>query len=561
MGIRGRRLRACSAVCGVVCFSAQAQEAGDPGPHERRDPAAVPVRLPHPTESVPRERLTRGAFQSVQVNTAADGGNILGDAANEPSITIDPLHPYRMAIGWRQFDSVTSSFREAGFAWSRDAGRTWTNGGVLEEGAFRTDPVLDCDAGGTFFYQSLYGNSLVDCDIWRSIDGGRTWLPPVPSGGGDKNWMAVDRSGGRGDGFVYGLWRADYSCCGPNIFNRSTDGGSSYSPPVPIAQNPAMATIAVHPSGDVFVGGVLLSNLSQFRVAKSLSAADGGPAFGFESIVSVSLGGSLLFNRAGSPNPAGLGGQVWIASDNGTSAGRGNLYLLCSVDPPGGDPCDVRFSRSTDGGTTWSPSIRVNDDASATAWQWFGTLAVAPGGRVDAVWCDTSASEQVNISEVRYSSSFDGGVTWTPSIVITPSFNSYLGWPRQNKIGDYYQLVSDDVGANLAYAATFNGEQDVFFLRIGDYDCNGNGVGDLIDISSAVSRDVNGNGRPDECECLGDLDGDFEIALSDIGLLLGSFGRTAGDPEFYGAADIDGDARVDLQDLALLLGDFGRVCD
>lgn len=34
-------------------------------------------------------------------------------------------------------------------------------------------------------------------------------------------------------------------------------------------------------------------------------------------------------------------------------------------------------------------------------------------------------------------------------------------------------MVSDDLGANLAYAATFNGEQDIWFLRIGDYPCLG----------------------------------------------------------------------------------------
>jgi hypothetical protein len=68
------------------------------------------------------------------------------------------------------------------------------------------------------------------------------------------------------------------------------------------------------------------------------------------------------------------------------------------------------------------------------------------------------------------------------------------------KIGDYYDMVSDLVGAHVAWAATFNNEQDVYYLRIGDYDCNSNGVGDAIDIASGTSVDGNGNGIPDECE-------------------------------------------------------------
>ena len=51
---------------------------------------------------------------SYQVNVNAAGQNITGDAANEPSMCIDPNHPDRMAVGWRQFDTVTSSFRQSG---------------------------------------------------------------------------------------------------------------------------------------------------------------------------------------------------------------------------------------------------------------------------------------------------------------------------------------------------------------------------------------------------------------------------------------------------------------
>jgi hypothetical protein len=76
-------------------------------------------------------------------------------------------------------------------------------------------------------------------------------------------------------------------------------------------------------------------------------------------------------------------------------------------------------------------------------------------------------------------------------------------------------MVSDDVGAHLAYAATFNGEEDVWYLRIGDYDCNANGVADSVDIATGTSHDWNRNDIPDECEP------PFEIpTLSGWGLLL-----------------------------------------
>ena len=46
---------------------------------------------------------------SYQVNVNAAGQNIAGDAANEPSMCIDPTNLNRMAVGWRQFDTTNSS--------------------------------------------------------------------------------------------------------------------------------------------------------------------------------------------------------------------------------------------------------------------------------------------------------------------------------------------------------------------------------------------------------------------------------------------------------------------
>jgi hypothetical protein len=193
-------------------------------------------------------------------------------------------------------------------------------------------------------------------------------------------------------------------------------------------------------------------------------------------------------------------GQVWIAVDHSNSPTRGNVYLLASVDPLGPDPLDVMFSRSTDGGASWSAPVRVNDDpVDNGAWQWFGTMSVAPGGRIDVIWNDTRNTEQARLSELYYASSMDGGLSWSENIPVSPVFNSYLGWPNQNKLGDYYDMVSDNGGTSVAYAATFNGEQDVYFLRIGA-DCNDNGVSDDTDIVEGTSDDCNANGIPDECE-------------------------------------------------------------
>src|SRR3954451_18006831 len=96
-----------------------------------------------------------GGFVSHQVNVNADGMNITGDAANEPSICVDPVNPAHKAIGWRQFNSVFSNFRQGGYGYTTDGGETWHFPGVLENGVFRSDPVLFAQDDGKMFYNSL----------------------------------------------------------------------------------------------------------------------------------------------------------------------------------------------------------------------------------------------------------------------------------------------------------------------------------------------------------------------------------------------------------------------
>jgi len=441
-----------------------------------------------------RTTWTVGPYTSVQVNVNEFGYNIPGDAANEPSIAVDPTDPGRLAIGWRQFDTVESNFRQAGWGYSSDGGHTWIFPGVLESGIFRSDPVLDTDAQGTFYYYSL-SHEVYDwgCELFKSTDGGVTWTGPVSALGGDKAWMAIDRTNGAGSGTIYFTWNVAFTCCEDVDFARSTDGGATTPPGQKLPADLHWGTISVGPDGELYVAG------EGFYVAKSTNAqyAEETPVFDF--VTNVDLGGSVGF--ASGPNPGGLLGQVWVATDHSDGPSRGNVYLLCSVDPIGDDPLDVMFARSVDGGVTWSSPVRVNDDpADNGAWQWFGTMAVAPGGRIDVIWNDTRSDPGGYDSELYYAWSEDAGETWSANVAASPVFDPHLGWPQQNKLGDYYDMVSDDLGANVAYAATFNGEQDVYFLRIGTFDCNGNQIDDENDIAAGTSEDCNSNGVPDDCE-------------------------------------------------------------
>ncbi|MEM1204138.1 MAG: sialidase family protein [Acidobacteriota bacterium] len=410
----------------------------------------------------PAARIIRGGHVSVQVNVDGAGMNIPNDAANEPSIAVDPNDRDRIAIGWRQFDNIASDFRQAGYGWTSDGGATWTTG-TIDAGVFRSDPILTADSAGRVYYNNHeVGNGQFSCDVFSSGDGGASWGAEIYAFGGDKAWMAVDPTPSRGNPHLYQIWSSGLGCCGSDHFNRSVDGGASFEAPIGVPGTPFWGTVAVGPDGEVYVAGARSGG--GIAVARSTTLDDAGQPMSFDGSATVDLGGEVV--PATGPNPVGLLGQVWVAVVQ-EGPRRGDVHVLASVDPPGSDPLDVRTSRSTDGGVTWSPSVRVNDDAG-DAWQWFGTLSVAPDGRLDAVWNDTRAdtSGVTFLSELYYASSEDEGVTWSVNEALSPAFDPHVGWPQQQKLGDYYDMVSDDDYAHLAWAATFNGEQDVYYLRL-----------------------------------------------------------------------------------------------
>jgi len=402
-------------------------------------------------ETSPRMISQFGVFTSFQANVDASGNNILGDAANEPSISVDPTDGNKMVIAWRQFNSINSDFRQAGWGYTTDGGTHWTFPGVLENNIFRSDPVTKSDETGKFFYLSLQSDqaqSFFCDDVWSSTNGGQSWMQGGPGHGGDKEWFTIDTTGNQGNGFQYQFWTGFFAC-DTGEFTRSTDGGLTWMTPINVPNNADTGALDVDTNGNLFLAG----GGSPFYCIRSSNAQIGGQTPSFDQTTQVNLGGDLI---QGGINGIGLCGQTFVAVDanNGT---------------------DVMFARSTDDGQTFSAPHRINDDPiNPNKWHIFGTLSVAPNGRIDVVWLDTRNAANNTDCQLFYSWSTDGGVTWAPNVAASNSFNPQAGFPNNQKIGDYITIVSDNTGGNVAYAATYNvnpnavagHEQDVYYVRV-----------------------------------------------------------------------------------------------
>jgi hypothetical protein len=113
-----------------------------------------------------------------------------------------------------------------------------------------------------------------------------------------------------------------------------------------------------------------------------------------------------------------------------TSDRLGNIYVAWSDDRDGDGPSmNVYFAKSTDGGLSFGPDVRVDDAGMDPSRQNYPAIAVDDSLRVYVVWMDERGWGDSGVYTAR---SLDGGATFGPS---TPLLNSnpwppYEGWPQ-----------------------------------------------------------------------------------------------------------------------------------
>lgn len=424
------------------------------------------------------------AQRGVQINTDSQGRDIIGDAANEPTFAVSPVDPNRLVVGWRQFPTISSDARYAGYAYSSNGGLTWTNGGVQNgppgyQNPQQSDPLVKVNARGEFYYWSEVFRPNYAQWMYRSMDGGETWSVPdaiEDPTNGDKPWLAIDNTGGMGDGHLYGGW--NHFDLGGYCYVESTDGGTTWTPSVRIADAGGtqwMMHMVVGPEGEVYAAWKNYNQNSIF-ITKSTNAKDPNVPTTFDGFGSGGRGGiDRRIDDANDPgfldvNPTGFH-QMFLGVDSSGGPRHGWVYALWPDKRR--DTADLYFARSADGGFTWETGIRVNDDGPG-AIQWMPSMSVAPNGRIDVFWFDTrnSSGHPVPWSELFYSFSTDGGITWAASQRVSEAFDTTIGWPQQTKIGDYMECVSDATGASVIYPATYNGGQDLWFMRVEPFQVN-----------------------------------------------------------------------------------------
>lgn len=367
---------------------------------------------------------------------------------NEPSICINPKNTQEIVAG-ANIDNVYIS---------TDGGNTWTDNTLTcpDYGVWG-DPCIVTDTTGNFYFFHLsnppVNGSWVDRIVCQRQDGALgNWTLGTATGKNgskvqDKHWVVVDQNTNR----IYTTWTQfdNYGSTAATdrsviLFSYSDDQGATWSTPLRIStlsgdcvdsdDTAEGAVPAVGPNGEVYVVWSLSDSL---YFNKSLD--HGATWLPHERTIGYQAGG-WDYNIGGISRANGMPVTKCDLAPN--SPHRGTLYVNYGDIVNGANDTDVWLIKSTDGGTTWSGPIRVNDDATQTH-QFFTWMDIdQTTGYLWFVWYDRRAYPDYR-TDVWMAVSTDGGDTFRNFKVSESSFlpNPNIFFGDYNNISAYNGVV------------------------------------------------------------------------------------------------------------------------
>ncbi len=466
-------------------------------------------------------------------NVAGQPGINFPNSAVEPWVDVNPKNILNIVGGWQQDRWSNGGARGLVAGVSFDGGVKWesvvipgitlcSGGDAANGGDFKraTDPWLSFAPNGDLYFFSLsldvetppnrsggFGKNALF--VSKSRNGGLTWSDPIkitedtnPRFLNDKNAITADPGDAN---FVYAVWDRlqlpvgavinpenviGLGFKGPAMFSRTTNGGQTWEAPRVIYDPGANGQtignqIVVHPSGTL---------VNFFTEALGAKNVRGEARLGLNLALVFSTDKGGRWTR-GQPIRAAKMLSVGVRDpDTGTpirsedilaavavdrnpiSPGYGSLYAVWQDGRFSGFAHDaVAFSKSTDGGLSWTAPVRVNLTPAGVA-AFNPSVRVAADGTVGVTYYDfrnhTSGSAALE-TDYFIVHSHDGGGTWQETRITPAPFNMRKAplTERGYFLGDYEGLAAVGIGSDLrpffAQSGTAPNTSDVFTTSVG----------------------------------------------------------------------------------------------
>ena len=285
----------------------------------------------------------------------------------EPSIYINPNNTIEVIAG-----SVLNDYY-----YSVDGGINWKSKSIKsKKNGVHGDPCMLIDDKGNYYYfhlSNVDGKTLVGgivCQRSKTIKGkfNKEGHTIVNGKFHDKEWVAFNKE----NNHIYMTWTQfdEYDSEDPlkrsNIlFSKSEDFGMTWSNPIDISTNDGDcldddftaegAVPTVGPNGEIYVCWALNAKLYF-----NFSLDDGVTWLDQE----IEIGNQIEGWALDIPGIYRCNGMPVTICDISDSPYKGTIYVNWADQRNGKTNTDIWLKKSSDGGKTWSPDIRVNTDGS-----------------------------------------------------------------------------------------------------------------------------------------------------------------------------------------------------
>ncbi|RPI14898.1 MAG: exo-alpha-sialidase, partial [Ignavibacteriae bacterium] len=306
-----------------------------------------------------------------------------------------------------------------GYYFTTNGGVNWAGGDLLPGSiSSSSDPACAFDNTGKVFFNYFDNIMVVD----KSTNGGANWTGrvTVPSGSFDKNHMAIDITPSSPYyGRIYVVW-SNWVSTPVTVVSYSTNGGTSYS---------AMQTIGAPISGHYEQGcNIQTGPNGEVYCVWATPVSGGSYTEDYIVFTKSTNGGANWTTPVSALDINGIRGNILTTNirvnsfpsmgvDRSGGARNGWLYLTWSQRSlaPAGSDADICFAYSSNGGTSWSTPVKVNDDALNNGKnQFFPWLTVdQTNGNIATVFYDTRDVSSADSCNTYVAVSANGGANWT----------------------------------------------------------------------------------------------------------------------------------------------------
>lgn len=407
-------------------------------------------------QKVTRRAVTSDVSRSIKTAPAmVVGPNVQASKAfadkphGETHMAANPRNPRNLIGGsmvWNKEMNINTVVAYASF----DGGQTWSATLTFDDGLYHSDPAVAFDSEGTAYFLEITHPTGFDepkfyTHLYRSRDGGRSWLKPAIMPMLDRHYAAVDDNPGQYQGSVYINGRATQQI----RVQRSRDRGATFDSGVQAVAQPKDRRFAgtsrmvvlsdstlVIPFGDMElpVPDVEATPTKPNAALKVVTSVDGGNTFSEPVTIAPRAIGHMLTSHSNHFN---------FASDRSTRSFKDRLYVAWSDSYSGGSQfsrknsggANILFSYSADKGKSWSKPIVINDDRlpfnlADAPIHFQPVIAVNKDGVVGVMYYDRRDSTNNLDWTVRFAASLDGGETFLPTVQVSESPNRYSSYTR-----------------------------------------------------------------------------------------------------------------------------------